>query len=75
MQVAAAVSELCSQVARKTVKSFAIEWFLAIPLYHFLAKKSLPGGRPKLDFELDWQFYCKRLELTLLHKKAQDEKE
>ena len=39
------------------MKNFAIEWLLAIPLYHFLENKSVPYGKVKLDWVLDREFY------------------
>ena len=56
------------------MKTFAIEWLLAIPLYHFLARISEPYGKTKLGFQLDWSFYNAKFGLVSVSAKAQKEK-
>jgi hypothetical protein len=56
------------------VKKFAIEWLLAIPLYHFLEKKSEPYGKVKLDGELDWELYNTKFGMTNVDVKIPKEK-
>ena len=73
--VARAISELCLRISGTTVKAFAIEWLLAIPLYHFLARISEPYGKTKLNFQLDWTFYNSKFGLIPVSAKAQKEKE
>jgi hypothetical protein len=64
---------LCSRVSGHAVKGFAIEWLLAIPLYHFLAGISEPYGKTKLGFQLDWSSYNIMLGLVPVSAKAQKE--
>ena len=71
--VARAISELCLRVSGTAVKGFAIEWLLAIPLYHFLTKRSEPYSRTKLGFNLDWSFYNAKFGLVPMSAKAQKE--
>ena len=73
--VACAISELCLRISGTTVKTFAIEWLLAIPLYHFLARISEPYGKIKLNFQLDWSFYNSKFGLVPVSAKAQKENE
>ena len=73
--VARAISELCLRVSGTAVKGFAIEWLLAIPLYHFLARISEPYGKTKLSFQLDWSFYNIKLGLQSISAKALKEEE
>ena len=72
--VARAISQLCSRVAGTIVKNFAIEWLLAIPLYHFLGKKSEPYGKTKLDSGLDWSLYNSMFGMASVSVKVQKEK-
>ena len=55
------------------MKNFAIEWLLAIPLYHFLEKKSEPYGKAKLNAELDWKLYNTKFGLANVIAKIQKE--
>jgi hypothetical protein len=73
--VACAISELCLRVSGYTVKGFAIEWLLAIPLYHFLDKMSEPYGKTKLSYQLNWILYNTKFGLVPMSAKAQKEKE
>ena len=73
--VAHAISELCLRVSGRAVKGFAIEWLLAIPLYHFLARKTEPYGKTKLNFQLDWSSYNTKLGLVSMSVKAQKEEQ
>ena len=73
LTVGNAIAHLCSRVAGATVKKFAIEWLLAIPLCHFLVKKSEPYGKVKLDGKLDWEFYNTKVGMTCVTDKIQEE--
>ena len=73
--VADAISELCLRISGRSVKSFATEWLLAIPLYHFLTKRSELYGNPELDFTVDWGFYNARFGITKMRDKAEEEKQ
>ena len=74
--VAGAISELCLRISwRSSVKSFAIEWLLVIPLFHFLTKRSELYGKPELDFSIDWDFYNVKFGITKMSEKAEKEKQ
>lgn len=73
--VAGAISELCLRISGTAVKMFAIEWLLAIPLYHFLVKMSEPYGKTKLDLQLDWSSYNVKFGLIPVSVKVEKEKE
>ena len=74
-QVTIAISELCFQVSKSAVKTFTIDWLLPLPLYHFLAKESVPMGEPKLDFDLKHKLYCDKFGLTSMIDNAHKEME
>ena len=73
--IAEGISGLCLRVSGKTVKSFAIEWLLAIPLFHFLDKRSQLYGKAKLDFEIDWDFYERKFGILKMCGKVKEEKQ
>ena len=73
--VAEAISELCSRLSGRSVKSFAIEWLLALPLYHFLTKRAELYGTSKMDFEVEWGFYNAKFGITTMCDKAKEEKQ
>lgn len=75
LDVAEAISGLCLRVSGKAVKSFAIEWLIAIPVYHFLTERSQLCGKAKLNFEVDWKFYEKKFGISKICEKVKEEKQ
>ena len=71
--VANVISQLCKLVSGTSMKNFAIEWLLAIPLYNFLERKSEPYGKVKLDGELDWRLYNSRFGMDRVAVKIRKE--
>ena len=73
--VAGAISELCLRLSGRTVESFAVEWLLALPLYHLLSGRIRIGDKSQLDYKIEWSHYNSKLGLSNVKKKADTEKQ
>ena len=47
-EVSVYIGHLCKKVAGMKSEGSAIDWLLALPLYHFLKEQSEPFGEPEL---------------------------
>lgn len=57
------------------MKSFAIEWMLALPLYHLLIGKTQLFDKENLNFEIDHNYYNDKLGLDDMKVKANKERQ
>lgn len=73
--VADAISELCLRLSGRAVDYFAIEWLLALPLYHLLSDRNKLGVEMQMDLKVDWPHYNTRLGLLKITGKAHAQKQ